>query len=379
MKSKLFIVIILLVTGTVHTNAQITLVDFNTCSNSASCNVFYPSFTCGGTTLRTVYGSPSFYNYTYTFNNETVTKKVLRLDGNRISTPTSINVDEGFEIPYFFKPNVTYLFNVLASGLSSNGVNTKLGSFEILLASQSVQQADNCDLSVFNSTFNSGVSVLHSNLAQYTPQVFTVQYHVPSANYSKLIIRSKSTSTSIDDLNTALIFYVSIIEGGGPGDPDNACGLYDFVQGFDLNIDYTLPNQPWHLPSYNSITIEKNTHVNGPGTFTYVCNRDIYFKPGSNLTVSNGGRVLAMIGKCTSLTPLRAIGGSPPIQSLTQTDPEHSGNLIYPNQTGRRVYGSKKILSNITELNLSHLRNGVYIIRVSSPGKTITKKIIISK
>lgn len=387
--------------------------DFNSCPANSNCNAFYPFATCSGFTLKTIYGSPSYYNYSYIFDGLPTTKQAVRLEGNRVyNNNVTSNVDEGFEIPFVFKPNTRYAIRVLASGISVNGTNHKISTFEIILAGQSLQQNNNCDLSIFDGLANNGLAV-----AQFTPTnyaignsgvgTFDVRFLVPTANYSRIIIRSKTTSTDIGDYNNVLIYRIWVTEGQGDGS-DNTCHDTNLYINFDVNLDYnnpppggisygTRPSAYYNLYANKSLVIAN-------GSYEYVSNRDIFFQPGYHVTPGNGGVMRAVIGQCRTLQPLRETPKEQVLFVQTEEEVKDDKYSIYPipssgvlkistgsleiqnrlihvfDQLGKEVYRTRIQSNNkVIELNLQHLSNGIYYLKISSLNKSIIKKVIINK
>lgn len=386
--------------------------DFNSCPGDVTkCNAFYPSFTCGNYSVRTMYGAPKLLKYKYQdwYNNE-FTKQVVKLTGTKkIINNLKENVDEGFEFEYLFAPNKGYVITIEASGYKDDYGSNSLADYEVIVGSQySSQNTSGCERDRFDFQKNNGTVIFKGTPRAYYPQPQTIYFQSGSLNASKVKIRSVNTAVGTPEESSSnyqyvLIYSVTIAEGTPPPNPGgNLCEYNDTYLTRDIFVDYA--HQPtWTYPSiegsYHSTTATSRIDIKN-GTYRILSNYNIYLKPPFHVTLGENGNVQCVIGRCDGGEPLRVVT-NPQTEEATQLleniniYPSPSRGLVNINfnssdllnaqisvtdQSGRVVYQMRnKVESNLVQLNLDHLSNGIYFIKVNTKNKVAIKKLLISK
>lgn len=408
----------------VQLTAQTTTVDFTSCpaGSTATCSIYSPQ--CSNTLLSTNYGAPVFYNYTYTdYNGSTATSKLIRLEGNMIANPNdanlSIPVDCGFNVPYLFNTNTHYTIEIFASGVRENNSSKQFADMEVLVTGPPVNQVNpngGCSLGVFDAVHNPGITAISATPSSYSPTRFSATVLIPSSGYSNIIVRSKSTSQLVGQPNSLLVYQMYITQSTGLGDPNNICYNTDININYDVVTDFNNINRypptgqsvfAWSgdVTAWHTITASGNTTISH-GRYIYVANQTITFNPGYSTTLLTGGSMIAVIGKCTDLSPLSVL--PPPTDSLPRVQPtqivlgETNDLKMYPNpssglievtgsdiylkdadltvvdQLGRKVFQMHNATNDKLVLNLAHLNNGLYFLQVRNNGKTTVNKFVIN-
>ena len=409
---KNVIIAVMLVFGILDVMGQI---DFNSCPGDVTkCNAFYSQFICNNYSVRTMYGAPKLFNYVYEdrlLNKDTA--QVVKLTGTKKTVNNSkVNVDEGIEFEYIFAPNKNYFITVAASGLKNENGTNVTAKLEVIIGSQySTQYISGCAPDVFDFQKNNGTVLFNTSINSYYPQNYTGYIQSGTANLSKVKIRCVNTNEADlpdfypPDVNNsyALIYSVTIGEGTPPPNPGgNNCEGNDITISRDIMVDYA--HQPTNTypsieGSFNSTTVTSRIDIKN-GTYRILSNHNIYLKPPFHATLGENGNVQCVIGRCDGGEPLRVITKpnteeAPQLLENINIYPSPSRGLVNINinssdllnaqisvtdQSGREVYQMRnKVKSNLVQLNLEHLSNGVYFIKVNTKNKVAIKKLLISK
>ena len=406
---KNIIIAVFLVFGVLDVMGQI---DFNSCPGDVTkCNAFYPSFTCGNYSVRTMYGAPKLLKYKYQdWNNNEFTKQVVKLTGTKkIINNLKEDVDEGFEFEYLFAPNKGYVITIEASAYRDDYGSNTLADYEVIVGSQySSQNTSGCERDRFDFQKNNGTVVFKGPPRAYYPLPQTIYFQSGSANVSKVKIRSVNTAVGTPDESSTnyqyvLIYSVTIAEGSPPPNPGgNLCEYNDTYITRGIVVDYA--TQPtWTYPSiegsYHSTTASSYINIKN-GTYRILSNHNIYLKPGFHATVGVNGNIQAVIGRCDGGEPLR-METNPNTEDKPNEPDLNNGSLLFPNPAkdelnlilkeqmsitqkfvfdnlGRKVAVKvKKVDGNKLTLDVSSLKSGVYYLSIVNKTSTKTYKFMV--
>lgn len=382
------------------------------CNNNTDCNPFYAGFICGKATFKSTHGSPSFYA---NGNNKQILMQAYIASGGT-------QYGEGFTLNYSFKPNITYTIKIVHQGLPQTGTTP---SYPVLIAALT-NEPPNID----NGCAEGHFSV--NNFIYKWPDIFvsgslttTTLGYTPSEPISFLWLRSQPQQVATAGL---LISSIEIDDptatnptgpGPGPGGPAPCSDVdYDFCHP-SLNV-----RGNWEVRTTNRIRVmcdafasENFSMANQLFWRNFASGTEIEFQPGfeASATPNEPGQIRVFYAMISSdpcredMTTYPHFSVRPPLQAVVENKPQDQKNenislSVYPtlsagniridgsikelqnavisvvDQSGRVVY-QKTIQSVNTplEINLAHLSNGMYFVKVNSSNKSVTKKIIIKK
>lgn len=363
------------------------------CPPSTSCNPFLNGGSCGGgVTLRTTHGSPQHY-----------VSVINGIEFKAAISSSGFNNGEGLTIGYPFTAGKLYTIKLKHQGIP----NTTATPFPFLLGgfiNDPPRNNNGCSLgyiaaydwySPFQVTVSSGL-----NTASFD--------YAPTQTMFNLWIVSHPLA--FQEAGFLLVGVEIIDRGTAPG----GATCYQ-----DANFNFCDPSRAWtgsaDVRAVNPLTLNCDAFrsASAPGAGAAFVRRftapTISLEPGfdASATDPNGAvRSLTILPSATPCTqPLRV--GSPisnfqntieaekPLLENIQIYPSPSKGLVNINfnrselqnaeitvidQSGRVVHQVRnKSESNLIQLNLQHLSNGMYFIKVKAQDKVSVKKVLISK
>jgi hypothetical protein len=365
------------------------------CPPSNLCNPFLNGSSCGGgVVIRTTHGSPNYYlNPSNGID--------LRA---AISTSGGFQYGEGLTFAYPFTAGKLYTIKIRHQGTPP----PQGASYPQLIAgfvTQPPRNNDGCSLG-YLASFNMYASVTLTVSPGETISSFDFQPTVTQSNLWLFANPLTFTETGL------LLLGLEIVDHGtAPG----GATCYQ-----DANFNFCDPSRVWNgsadVRAVNPITIGCDAFKTStaPGSGAAFTRRftapTITLSPGfvgSATDPSGAVRTLKLIPSATPCTqPLRV--ASSPISNVRNEaiteQPKLENVNVYPSpsrglvnidlnglelqkaeitvtdQSGRVVYQIRnKSESNLIQLNLQHLSNGIYFIKVNAQNKVAVKKVLISK
>jgi hypothetical protein len=369
---------------------------------STSCNPFLSEYTCGTVKLQTTHGSPSFYTLAVD-NNNTVNLIQLRAYTNIQSNGNRVDHSEGFTMAYSFKKGKKYTITVAHQGTPGNSFVPNLVA---AVTNDPPRHNDGCGLGV--SPFYAGELDLYEerNGISVDKSGATTSFDIsPSKDYSYFSLFSSPVQQPEVG---SLIWSIKIVDDGAAPDPN----CYQ-----DANFDFC--SKTWNgssdVKAVNPISLACDAFKSssGPGAGAAFVRR--FTAP--TITLSSGF-VASATDPGGAVRSLRILPSADPCNQALRVATSHISNVqtiisetqlleninIYPSpsrglvninfnssdmlnaqisvtdQSGRVVYQMRnKMESNLVQLNLEHLSNGVYFIKVNTKNKVAVKKLLISK
>lgn len=360
------------------------------CPPSSVCNPFLNGFSCGqGITIRTTHGSPNYY--LNNFNG---------IDLRAAISTSGFAHGEGLTFGYQFTAGKLYTIKI-----KHQGTPPPQGAlYPQLIAgftNQPPRNNDGCSLGYLFS-YNLYASATFTVSAGETVSSFNFQ---PTETQFNLWLFSNPLTSTETGL---LLVGVEIIDQGTPN------GCYQ-----DANFNFCDPSRTWNgsadVRAVNPITIGCNAFktTSNPAAGASFVRRftapSITLSPGfvgSATDPSGAVRTLKIIPSTTPCTQALRVGS--PISNIKNevaTEQPMLENInIYPSpskglvninfnssdllgaeitvtdQSGRTVHKVRNNSeSNLIQLNLQHLSNGIYFIKVNARNKVAVKKLLISK
>lgn len=400
---KWLVGLLLFFTGSYAIGQNITL-DVNAMCKppSTSCNPFLSEYTCGSVKLQTTHGSPSFYTLTVD-NNKTVNLIQLRAYTNAPSNGNRIDYSEGFTLAYSFKKGEQYTITVAHQGVPGNSFVPNLVA---AVTNDPPRHGDGCNLGV--APFYAGEIGFYDerNYISVDKSGATTSFDIkPSKDYSYFCLFSTPVQQSEAG---SLVWSIKIVDNGPV--PDANC--YQ-----DANFDFC--SKVWNgsadVKAVNPISLSCDAFKSStaPGAGAAFVRRftapSITLSPGFVAPATDPAGAVRMLKILPSADPCNQalrVATSPisKIQTVTSITQLLENINIYPSpsrglvninfnssdllnaqivvtdQSGRVVYQMpNKVESNVVQLNLEHLSNGVYFIKVNTKNKVAIKKLLISK
>jgi hypothetical protein len=388
---KWLAVLLLFFSGSVAMAQNINLKFKTACNYSTQCDPFLNNYACAQQIIiRATHGSPRFY----TADSSIELRASQTTNGQQLS--------EGLTFAYLFRAGKKYTIKIKHKGIPS----TQLPAYPYLYAGFTNDPPrhtnDGCGLGYLPS------------IAMDYPQKFTVSKNEttssfdfePGTDYFNLWVL---TSPLQLDETGVLLISLEIVDQGAP--PTNTCytdGAFDFC------------SRTWNgsadVRATNPITLNCNAFktTSEPAAGTAFVRRftapSIRLSPGFiAFVVSNSGFAARTLKIIPSADPcnqaLRVASGVSNVRSeIASEQPKLENVNIYPSpsnglvniqfnrsellnaeimvtdQSGRIVYKMRnKSESNLIQLNLQHLSNGIYFIKVNAQNKVPVKKLLISK
>jgi hypothetical protein len=387
---KWLVGLLLFFPGSMATAQNISLIFKKSCNYSTQCNPFLNNYGClQQIYLRATHGSPKFY----AADSSIELRAAMTTNGQYLG--------EGLTVAYLFKTGIKYTIKLKYKGIPS----TQLPAYPYLHAgftNNPPRDEDDCNL-------GDRISFPMDN-----PNKFTVSKNETTSSFeftpTKDYFHLWLYATALQFAETGLLLSsVEILDNSTT--PPVTCytdGTFDFcgktwngsadiraVNPFTLNCDaFKTTSQP----AAGSAFVRRFTAPSiklAPGFSAYV--------------IANSGfavRTLKIVASTTPCTQaLRVESPVSNVQNVIESEsPVQENVLIYPSpshglvniqfnqsellnaqitvadQSGRIVYQMRnKSKSNLLQLNLQHLSNGIYFIKVNAQNKIAVKKLLISK
>ncbi|AEW02541.1 hypothetical protein A4D02_00860 [Niastella koreensis] len=411
-KFNILIIFLLIITNCF---SQFFDVNFKLCpGNQTACNAFISPFTCGNGSIQTMYGAPKLMNYTWDNSGTPTVNQVVKLTGTKSEVNgVKVDVDEGFEFEYIFKPNRNYLISVTVSGLKDNNGTNVIAGGEVILGSQySTQNTNGCSPDQFDFQKNNGTVVLSFTPTSYSPTTYQANYITTNVNLSKVKVRCRNTLDPNPPIpnnpavnNSYLLIYSVSIQEGTTQSTDNLCNDRNVTIGFDIDWDFANPpSGPYWaatMGSYYSTTVVSNIHISN-GMYRIVSNNNIFLKPGFHGSVGTNGIIRASIGRCKDGEPLR-VATNQNVNNRPIDSTFYNKVVLFPNPArtelnvllkeniminqifvtdnlGRKIRTKTlKTTPNKITVDVSSLNNGVYFLSFMSKSSLQTYKFIVNK
>lgn len=374
------------------------------CANSTACNPFLSDYSCDGKKLRTTHGSPKFYSIT----SGSTTTRLIELQANTVqSDGKTTYYSEGITLEYSFKKGTLYTIKVKCIGIITSPTSSR--AFPLIIADLVLDPPrynQNCNLGIF--PWNNGNETNDPKQMKVSAgEALGVLEFQPTKNFSYLWLYSQPAT--INEVVGSAIYSIEIIDNG-----TSSPNCYS-----DANFNFCDPSRVWNgssdVRAVNPITISCDAFKtsSAPGAGAAFTRRftapKITLSPGfvgSATDPSGALRTLKIIpsnAPCTQAlrvaTPTSNVQDEAltkqPLMENIQIYPSPSRGLVNINfnrstllnaeitvvdKSGRVVYQMRnKSESNLVQLNLQHLSNGIYFIKVNAQNKLAVKKLLISK
>lgn len=379
--------------------------DINTsCANSTLCNPFVNGYACQNGVIRSTHGSPAFY---LPSTNQT---RQIQLEATIGTTGTIYG--EGFTLAYPFRAGVRYRVKINHMGMPPQPGST--GSiFPMLkaaLTNEPPRYDDGCDLGYLT---NIDIVAQHDFTisASATTSSFDIQ---PTIDVGFLWLRSHPLANAKSGV---LIFSIEITDYSVPPDPPapnrpecgdddwNFChpnhnwagsGVFQSAQTIYLHCDaFTTAFDPGSGQFFRIFRAPTMIFSDGfrASAYDYAVENPLFqaiavaFPCGDRRNVSTVYDTVKSIKRdikmdLTEVLDNVIIYPSPSKGLIKIFGPKNftNGEITVIDQSGRTAYQLRsQASSNIIELNLQNLANGVYYIRIKSNSKSIVKKLVVSK
>lgn len=367
------------------------------CPPSTQCNPFLNGGSCGqGVSIRTTHGSPQ--NYVSVINGIEFRAE--------LSTSNSLQYGEGLTFGYPFTAGKLYTIRLKHQGIP----NTQAIPYPYLIAgftNNPPRNNDGCSLG-----YLPGVSISNPvSLTVSTGQTTSSFDFAPTETFFNLWVYS--APLSFGQAGFLLVSLEIIDHGTAPG----GATCYQ-----DASFNFCDPSRVWNgstdVRAVNPLTIGCDAFKtsSAPGAGAAFVRRftapTITLSPGFVASANDPAgavRTLKIIPSTTPCSqPLRVETPVSPISNFknekTSEDQVLENIQIYPSpsrglvnvnlnqsellnaditvadQSGRIVYQARnKSAGKLVQLNLQHLSNGIYFIKVKAKDKTAVKKLLISK
>lgn len=363
-------------------------------SASTRCNPFVNGFQCIDNVLRTTHGSPSFY----------ATDSSIQLNAAISSNGTMYS--EGFTLAYHFTAGKKYGIKIKHKGLPQTGA-VLYPNLIVNLTNDPSRYDDGCALGYLTS-----IKVISQTALTMSPTTTTsTTDFVPSQDIFYLWFRSSPMQVEQAGL---LISSIEIVDYSIPGSTPPATyycpGSWNHFCGENFCGS-------GHMHSGNPITVSCDAFKNceHPKSGSIFSRRfiapEVILAPGfaadahDNDGANRFFRALASATPCSS--PVRT-GVTDTVKSIKRdinmeelvpykihvypspskgsvkiiSDKSDLTNAVITvtDQSGRIMYFHRNLNSQyIIDLNLQHLANGIYYIRINKKDKVIVEKLLISK
>lgn len=406
MKYKIYkwmVGLLLLMPGSFAIGQNVSLNINTMCANSTDCNPFLNDDTCDGKVLYTTHGSPKFYSIT----SGSTTTRLIELQANIVQNNNGItNYSEGLTLTYNFKKGTLYTIKVKYIGIQKSPTSSR--AFPIIIAdlvNNPPRNNQGCNLGIFPWD-NGGETNDARQMKVLAGEATGVLEFQPTKNFSYLWLYSQPVMIN-EEVGSA-IYSIEIIDNG-TSNP----GCYS-----DANFNFCDPSRVWNgsadVRAVNPITISCDAFKTStaPGAGVAFTRRftapTITLSPGfvgSATDASGAVRTLKIIPSTTPCTQALRVGlPISNVQEKVTEQPMLENINIYPSpskglvninfnssdllgaeitvtdQSGRTVHKVRNNSeSNLVQLNLQHLSNGIYFIKVNARNKTAVKKLLISK
>ena len=380
------------------------------CNNNLACNPFLSGVTCSTAVIRTTHGSPFYYiNGT---NKQIALLASTSVNGNQYG--------EGFTVEYAFQTGKTYTVKIVHQGLPQTGT-VSYPRMIAAITNQPPRNNDGCAQGQLNSSsVYTSFEIIVSQAANTSS--FTV---TPTEPISFLWLRSVPnqladaglliTSIEIDDhsVNTPGN------PGPGPGGPYACDGSLDFCLdshnfhgGWDFRVDNSIfmgcnvfkghELRSWETFLYRRFAAREINLVDGFEATAYTSDPNVprvFFAMASNTPCNEVLSIHNVNNNVAAPEPMLQVALEPAVNkdrdaeialypSLGNGNIRINGNIFsygrfvitVTDQSGRIVYQKPGQGNDIPiHLNLTHLANGMYFVRINASSKVIVKKIIIKK
>jgi hypothetical protein len=374
------------------------------CANSTACNPFLNDYPCDGKKLRTTHGSPKFYSLT----SGSTTTRLIELQANIVqSEGNTTYYSEGLTLEYSFKKGTLYTIKVKYIGIQTSPTSSR--AFPLIIAdlvSNPPRYNQNCNLGIF--PWNNGNETNDPRqMRVLAGEALGVLEFQPTKDFSYLWLYSQPAT--INEVVGSAIYSIEIIDNG-----TSSPNCYP-----DANFNFCDPAKVWNgsadVRATNPLTIGCDAFKtsSAPGAGAAFVRRftapSITLSPGfvGSATDPSGAirtlKIIPSTAPCTQqlrvASPISNIKNETepekPLMENIQIYPSPSRGLVNINfnrsallnaeitvvdQSGRVVYQMRnKSESNLVQLNLQHLSNGIYFIKVNAQNKLAVKKLLISK
>jgi hypothetical protein len=382
--------LLLFFSGSIAVAQNISLNFKSSCGYSTQCNPFLNSYGCTQSiVIRATHGSPRF-----AADSTIEMRASLTSNGQQLS--------EGLTIAYLFKANKLYTIKLKYKGIPS----TQLVTYPYLYAgftNNPPRYNDNC-----------GLGPLTSIDMDY-PTNFTVSKNeatssfdfTPGKDYFNLWLLTYPLQF---DETGLLLISLEIVDKGAP--PTNTCYT-------DATFNFCDPGKVWNgsvdVRASNPLSLSCDAFKTSsqPAAGAAFVRRftapSIRLTPGFDAYAADPAGAVRSLRILPSADPCNQalrVAASPisNIQTVTSTTQLLENINIYPSpsrglvnidfnssdllnaqisvtdQSGRVVYQMRnKVKNNLVQLNLEHLSNGIYFIKVNMKNKVAVKKLLITK
>jgi hypothetical protein len=388
--NKWFVGLLLFFTGGSAIAQNINLKFKTSCNYSTQCNPFLNNYGCTQQiVIRATHGSPKFY----AADSSVELRAAMTSNGQYLS--------EGLAVAYLFKAGKSYTIKIKHKGLPT----TQLVQYPYLYAgftNKPPTYNDGCGLGPLASIDMDSPTKITNSKSESTSS-FNFE---PGKDFFHLWLLTSPLQFEETGL---LLISVEIVDNGAP--PTVTCyqdGTFDFC------------SKTWNgsadVRAVNPITLNCDAFksTSEPAAGTAFVRR--FTAPSIRLTpgfiaygIVNSGfavRTLKIIPSATPCTQTLRVGSfvSNVRTEISSENTELENVRIYPSpsngliniqfnrsellnaeitvtdQSGRMVYKMRnKSESNGLQLDLQHLSNGIYFIKVNAQNKVAVKKVLISK
>lgn len=389
------VIIILLVIPARISIGQNVSINPKKCYVSASniCNPFVSGFQCLDDVLRTTHGSPSFY----------ATDSSIQLNA-AISTNGTM-YSEGFTLAYQFTAGKKYGIKIKHKGLPQTGA-VIYPNLIVNLTNNPARYNDGCNLgyltsiNVISQTAITMSSTVTTSTTEFTPSqdIFYIWFRSSPVQVEQaglLISSIEIVDYSIPGSTPPGTYYC-------PGSIDfcgtNYCGFAEFHTGNPLSLSCdAFRNCDYAESGYIFVRrFMAPEIVLSPGFFASGYNNEgsirhfrafatstpcsTPFRVGVNDTVKAVKRDISM----DEFVPDKIHIYPSPSKGLIKITSDKSdlknAVITVTDQSGRVVHFYRNLNNQyIVDLNLQHLTNGIYYIRINKTNKVIVEKLLISK
>jgi hypothetical protein len=380
----------------VSQNVKLDLTKY--CNNSDNCNPFVNSYACSTAVLQTTHGSPAFYK---------PDTKTRQIQLEALITSNGVNYSEGFTVGYHFSPGKKYTVKITHKGMPSSTGGYLFPRLIAALTNKPPRFNDGCNLG-YLETINIITQVDLTVSTTSKTSSFDLE---PTEDIFNLWLRSfPAVSTQMG----LLISVIEIVDHSVPPPPPppspSGCDraeVFDFCNekmnwvgslGFSATKPITL--------ACDVFTTDADP---GPTFYRGFSSTEIILAPGFVASYYDYARFKPSFVATTSAYPcgtrLAVTDTTKPIKRNIEIDQQLPDNItIYPSpsngmvkiacnnqellhaaitvtdQSGRLVYEMRnKVKSNLVQLHLEYLSNGIYFIKVNTNNKVAIKKLLISK
>jgi|GEM_PF-6125067 len=388
---KWLVGLLLFFTGSIAVAQNISLTFKNSCGYSTQCNPFVNGYSCTQSiVIRATHGSPRFY----TADSSIELRAALTSNGQALS--------EGLTFAYLFKAGKSYTIKFKYKGVPS----TQLVSYPFLYAgftNNPPRYNDGCDLGPL-TTIDMDYSVKYTVSKNEATSSFDF---TPAKDYFNLWLLS--FPLQFDETGVLLISLEIVDKGAAPTYTCYQDATFNFCDPSNVwkgSVDVRAANplslscdafKTSTLPAAGAAFVRRFTAPSirlSPGFIAYATDpsgavRTLKILPSTDpcnqalrVATSPISNVQTVISETQLLENINIYPS--PSRGLVNIDFNSSdllnAQINVTDQSGRVVYQMyNKVKSNLVQLNLEHLSNGVYFIKVNTKNKIAIKKLLISK